>query len=217
MHYNIKKYRQLDHLLFSDCSEREVFFQLLKDYGKTVPPEVQNHFKAGLNIGSVSGFYLAAFQGFGMKAIGLNPDQKAIRYIRKEAVYSPYVNYWLGKEVQLLKAEMGALPLKDGSVDLISVMTGTFSHVEKGRHESVLEELARVLEKERVLIISDWNLACERQDFFGLYNPEEQDELRVNHLGYPHLLEALPKLNFTLRSAYLHSGRKMYAALSTRN
>jgi len=116
-----------------------------------------------------------------------------------------------------MKADMGRLPVENGSVDLVSVMTGTFSHVERGRHEYALEEFARVLGKERFLIISDWNIVCDGQNFLGLYSEEEQERLRANHLGYPHLLEALRKLDFTPRFTCLHSRKQMYAVLSTRN
>lgn len=217
MQYTSEQYRQMDKALFSDCSEREVFFRLLKEYGGTLSPETQNSFKIGVDIGSVSGFYLAAFQGFGMKAIGINPDSKAIQYVKEVAVYSPYVDSGLGKDLQIMKVTMNALPLKNYLVDLITVMTGTFSHVEKGKHEGVLEELARVLGKEKLLIISDWNIACEKQDFLGLYTEAEQEELRTNHCGYPHLLEALQKLNFTSKAAYLHSEERMYMVLATRD
>lgn len=216
MQYALEQYRQMDRALFSDGSEREVFFKLLKEYGGTLSPEFQKSFKVGVDIGSVSGFYLAAFQGFGMKAIAVNSDARALLYLREDAIYSPYVESGQGKEVQLMNADMVYLPVENGSVDLMTVMTGTFSHVQKGRHESVLEEFSRVFGKGKFLIISDWNLAREGQDFFGLYNEEEQKRLRTNHLGYPHLLEALPKFDFTPRLTILHSQKKMYAVLSTR-
>jgi len=97
------------------------------------------------------------------------------------------------------------------------MMTGTFSHVERGRHKNVLEEFARVLGKERLLVISDWNIACDKQNFLGLYDEEEQERLRENHFGYPHLLEALSKVGFTPQFAGLHSQKQMYVVLSTKN
>jgi len=84
MQYTAERYRQMDQALFSDCTEREVFFKLLKEYGGTVSPEVQNNFKTGMDIGSVSGFYLASFLGFGMKAIAVNSDAQALTILKKE-------------------------------------------------------------------------------------------------------------------------------------
>ncbi|MDO8656903.1 MAG: class I SAM-dependent methyltransferase [Nanoarchaeota archaeon] len=217
MHYTLERYHQMDQALFSDCTEREIFLRLLKEYGKTVSVEVQNNFKVGMDIGSVSGFYLAAFLGFGMNAIAVNNDAQALHYLREEAFYSPYIESGRGKDVQLLKADMGKLPVENSSIDLISMMTGTFSHVQRGNHESVLKECARVLGKERVLIISDWNIAADEQNFLGLYSEEEQEQLRVNHYGYPHLLDTLQKVGLTPRFTSLHSQKRMYTVLSTRN
>lgn len=217
MQYTAERYAQMDRALFSNCSEREAFFRLLKVHGQTLSPQSQNSFKIGMDIGSVSGFYLAAFLGLGMRAIAVNSDAQAIQYLREDATYSPYLESGQGKDVKLMKADMVNLPVENGSVDLMTVMTGTFSHLQRGRHESVLEEFARVLGKEKCLIISDWNMACESQIFLGLYTEEEQERLRTNHLGYPHLLESLRKLDFTPRLTCLHSGKKMYAVISTRN
>ena len=84
MQYTAERYRGMDQALFSDCAEREAFFRLLKEHGQTLSPQIQGSFKTGMGVGAVSGFYIASFLGFGMKAIAVNSDAQALTILKKE-------------------------------------------------------------------------------------------------------------------------------------
>lgn len=214
MHYTPHAYGEIDQALFFEkgVDERIRFLRMVSEYCGTLPLKTQAEFRQAADLGTVTGFYPAAFLWLGMEAFAVNRDGAALRYLRDNVTYSPS----LEGRVHLVQADIRRLPFPDASVDLVTIMTGTFSHLPKGGHETALEECARVIPSGKCLVISDWNIAHPQQDFFGVYTEEQQQELRGNHLGYPYLLEAL-HAHFTPRLAYLHSGKKMYMVLATRN
>ncbi len=208
MEYTTQTYQQLDKALFQEgVEERVAFFMLLKEYGSLFPNYSQQ--ARGVDLGSVTGFYPLVLSQLGLCAYAVNSDQKAVQYLREEATYSPNIT----ESVDVLQADMLALPFESGSVDLLTCMTGTLSHLSPRDQRTILSENSRVLRKDGALFLSDWNLALPEQDFFGVYSLEQQQELRKNHWGYPYVQEWLSQVNIASYKTCLHSGKRLYTIL----
>ncbi len=207
-------YEPLHHKIDQDLvsnpfavEERITFLKLLKFVSTQHPDAV---FKQGLDIGTVTGFYPTFFSFAAMGSYAVNISAAALRYARELS------NYGL-QGTNAAQADIQNLPFSANSFDLISIMTGTFSHLQRGNHLQALDEVARILCPGGIVIISDWNIKAEAQDFFGWFTPEQQQELRENHYGYPHLCQSLKQRNLEISSAALLAQQRWYMVAARKN
>ncbi len=176
--YDALLHRRIDR----DLSFNPLAVEERTTFAQQILPRVSNGdgvgktFQRGLDIGTLSGFYPAFFRFLGIKSYALNILREALTYTRDRSTYPL-------QESSPLQADARALPVKSNSIDILTMMTGTFSHILAGSHTLVLDELARVISPLGIVVISDWNMGAAGQDFCGWYQEEQRRYLRDNH--YP--------------------------------
>ena len=180
--------------------ERITFMQLLKMNGTQHPEKI---FHKGLDIGTVTGFYPLAYDFAGMESYALNISKEALHYAQDKSSH-PLQNS------RAIQASIQKIPLQESSMDIVSIMTGTFSHLQRGSHPEALEEIVRILSPGGIAIISDWNLKAKAQNFCGWYTFAQQQVLRENHYGFPYLIKALEERNLEISQTALFAEQKMY-------
>jgi ubiquinone/menaquinone biosynthesis C-methylase UbiE len=145
--------------------------------------------KVILDIASGSGYGTALLGEAASKAYGVDVDKDAIRYAKKN--YS-------SKKVEFLEGDGQAIPLEDSSVDVV-VTFETIEHIED--YESFMDEVARVLKKDGLLILSTPN-----DKEFPESNHFHIHEFEMNEL------ESLAKKHFKNIKSY-YQGTWVYSAL----
>src|SRR3989338_7783828 len=126
--------------------ERTVFAQIVLARLSTIA-RTGKIFQRGLDVGTITGFYPAFFRFVGMKSYAVNTSGEALRYTRNRSTYPL-------QESSAIQADVRVLPCRSSSIDLVTMMTGTFSHLQTGTHPQALDELARVVSPQGIVVIS---------------------------------------------------------------
>lgn len=200
-HQQLYKRIDLDSFFNSVLGEERIaFVQSVKSASWQHPNKI---FQRGLDLGTVTGFYPAFFTHAGMNSYAVNILVDALRYAQETSPYGLFVP-------NAVPADIRTLPFRDSSFDLVSMMTGTFSHLQKGTHLQALDEMTRILSPGGIAVISDWNLKVKAQDFFGWYTAEQQRELRENHYGFPYLCQSLEQRNLKILQKAILAEQRLY-------
>ncbi len=214
MTYTAADYKQMDKILSygQGQSERNVFSELYIKVHSSLKPELRSGLEIGLDIGTVTGFY-PVFMHFECEVgHGMNIDPCALKFAETQSSCSPYIN----NPMEFIEGDMLKIPFEDMSLDMLTIMTGTFSHVSQGQHINAIKEFSRVLSDNGYLVISDWNMAAKNQNFLNLpYNQTEKNTLRKNNLSYSLLIEAI-RCQFDIKASKFFSDNTMYMIFASR-
>ena len=132
--YNDHLHCQIDRdLSFNPIlvEERTTFIRILKKIGEQNPTRPCQR---GLDIGTVTGFYPAFFAFAGMQSYALNISKDALAYAHEKSSH-------LLQDSGAIEADIRTLPFSDRTIDIVTVMTGTFSHLQPGTHQQALDEI----------------------------------------------------------------------------
>lgn len=122
-----------------------------------------------LDIGAATGRYPMLLAAEGVEAIGIDREEKAMRYAQEKLQGDHRPFFTVGSADKL--------PFHAASFDLVTCMMGTFAHMSEGEKKELCSEALRVLRKGGVFIISTWDIECPHLSFLSIYNEEEKRKI----------------------------------------
>ena len=200
--YDLCKYKSIyeETTIFGDVLrglELEYFRRILNKHSDILTADKTS--LVALDIGTGWGTYPKFLaKNYGIIAWGIDNSEDAVNY----ATSKPEDN------VNIIKMDATNLSFDDNSFDIVTLMTGTFSHFDDSEKSSLLKNISRILKTNGFIVISTWNPECEFTSFMDVYSDQEKEILMQNSISMNELEHLLLGFKIISRLKYCFMSKR---------